>query len=139
MTALADLRPALRAYVLADAAVAALCGTRMYPGALPQGVTAPSLVYQEVASSGDHHTAGPSGLARTRMQVTAWARSWDLADQLARAVKARLDGMAGAAGSGDAAVTVQGAFFDGSRDIADDQAKLCGKAMDFIVWFVERA
>lgn len=135
-----DLRPGLRAFLAADATIAALVVaggiTRIYPNKLPQGVVATSLVYQEISNVGDHHNAGPSGLASPRMQITAWAGSADAAATLARAVKSRIDGYRGTMGSGGDAVTVQGVFFQDSRDIEDDETPtLFGKQADYrIVW-----
>lgn len=131
---LVDLRPALRAFLLADTAVAAMASSRVFPGVLPQGETRPSLVYQEVSSVGDHHTGGASGLARSRMQITAWAPTQDAAAELALLAKARLDGSFGT-WSG---VVVQGVFFDGSQDLEDTDARLRGRALDFLIWYAER-
>lgn len=135
--ALKDIRKALRAFVLADATVTTLASTRMFPGRLPQGETRDSIVYQEISAQGDHHNEGPSGLARPRFQITAWSLTADGAQALALAIKERLDGYRGVMGSGGNAVTVQGAFFDASRDIDDEVANLRGRQADYFVNFEE--
>jgi hypothetical protein len=136
---LKDIRPALRAFLLADAAISSAVGaSRIYPDEMPQGVTATSLVFQEISNVGDHHMQGPSGLARPRMQVTAWATTRDAAYALGLLVKDRLDGYVGVMGTGGDAVTVQGVFFDNSRNLKDDAASLYGRQQDFIIWFEER-
>jgi hypothetical protein len=136
---LKDIRPALRAFLLADASISAAVGaSRIYPDEMPQGVTATSLVFQEISNAGDHHMQGPSGLARPRMQVTAWAMTKDAAYALGLLVKGRLDGYVGVMGSGGAAVMVQGVFFDSSRNVKDDAASLYGRQQDFLIWFEER-
>lgn len=139
---LKDIRPALRAFLAADAAIAALVVsgsvTRIYPGKLPQGITAASLVYSEISGQGDHHNEGASGLVRVRMQIAAWATTADAAHALFLAVKNRLDGYRGAMGSGASEVTVQGAFIDSWRDLDDDAANLRGKIADYFINYEER-
>ena len=82
------LETALRSYVLADATVAALAGTRMYPRRLPQGPTLPALVYQRVDTRRLHDFDGPDGLPRARVQIAAWASNVAGAWELANAVRA---------------------------------------------------
>lgn len=131
---LADIRGGLRTYLLADAPVAALVGTRVYPVKLPQGVTAASLVYNEISGQGDHHMEGASGLVTARMQIGAWATTADAAHGLFLAVKEAIDGYQGLMGS----VYVQGVFIDSWRDIDDTVANLRGKVADYMIHYAER-
>lgn len=146
---LIDIRPGLRAYLLADAGIAVLIDSgasaqnryRIFPGQLPQGERRASIVYQEISSVGDHTNEGPSHLARPRYQITAWAETQDQAVALALLAKDRLDGYRGditwGSNSPIDSVTVRGVFFDSSRDLFDADAKLYGKASDYIIWFAE--
>lgn len=137
--ALKDIRIALRAYLLANGAVSALVGgSRIYPSKLPQGVTATSLVFNEISGAGDHHMQGASGLAQVRMQLGAWAQTADAAHALFLAVKEALDGYRGPMGSGDFEVQVQGVFIDSWRDVDDTAANLRGKLADYLIWYAER-
>jgi Protein of unknown function (DUF3168) len=130
----ADLRPSLRAFLLADAAIfAAVGGARIFPSILPQGEQRPSLVSTRISDVGDHHMQGPSGLARPRYQIDAYAQNADDADELARLVKDRLDGFSGLMG----AVRVQGAFFDSLRDSYESEAQLHRVSADYLVHFEE--
>jgi hypothetical protein len=131
-----DLRPALREYLLADAAIAALIGDRIYPNAMPQGVRATSIVYNRISDVGYHVYAGPLGFARPRYQLDAWAQTPDEAAALAGAIKERLDGFAGVMGTPP--VTVQGALFAGLRDDYDADAELYRTSQDYLILFVER-
>ncbi len=138
-----DLHPALFAFLVADAAIAAAVPAgsgkyHIYPNVLPPGVKATSIVYQEISQLGDHHNEGPSGLARTRLQVTGWGKSTSDARAIALLVKARLDGYRGTMGSGGAAITVKGVFFQDQRDLHDDELKLEGRQADYFVWYWER-
>lgn len=130
-----DIRQALRAFLLADAAIAtAVGGGRIYPLVLPQGVREASLVYTKVSGIGDYHMEGASGLARPRFQIDAWAPTADAADALGRLVKERLDGHRGVFG----ATAVQGAFCDMEREGYDAEAQLYFSGRDYMIWFNER-
>jgi hypothetical protein len=140
---LIDLRPGLRAYLLADAAIStAVGGARVYPLRLPQGQLLPSVVYQRVSGQGVHHNQGPSVLTRPRLQIDCWAADPDAAAALADLVKERLDGFRGpmpfGADSPPATVTVQGIFFEDERDLFDADAQLYRVSRDYWVWFEER-
>lgn len=132
-----DIRPALRAFLLADASIAAVVGTRIYPIKIPQGVAAASLVYTKVSARPDHHMSGASGLARPRLQLDAWAPTADAALWLADLVRERLDGYSGTMGSGGAAVTVQGVFFADEREDFDDAANLFRMSRDYFINYEE--
>jgi hypothetical protein len=139
-----DLHPALFAFLVADAAIAAAVPAgsgqyHVYPNKLPQGEKpAKSIVYQEISQLGDHHNEGASGLARSRLQITGWGTSPANAREVALLVKARLDGYRGAMGSGGSAVSVKGVFFQDQRDLYDDDLKLDGKQADYFIWYWER-
>lgn len=127
------LETALRTYTLADATVTALAGTRMYPRKLPQGPTLPALVYQRIDTRREHDMAGPDGLPRPRLQVTAWAANVAAAWDLANAVRERLDGYRGAWGD----VTVGSCLCVGERDLDDPDAGRVGVIQDYLIQFAE--
>lgn len=137
-----DIRPALRAFVLADAGISDIVGgERIYPLVLPQGVRAPSLVYSRVSGLGDHHMQGASGLARPRLQLDAWAASADDAARLADLVKGRLDGYRGpmtVPGSPAETVHVRGVFFESEREDYDGTAEMFRVSRDYLIWWAER-
>jgi hypothetical protein len=135
-----DLRPALRAFLLADATISGLVGgSRVYPVKIPQGTKDKDacVVYDRVSGAGDYHMQGPSGYSRPRFQIATWAQSADAADALARAVKDRVDGYSGPMGTGAALVQVQGVFCTDLREIYDDEVKLYGVTRDFFVHYEE--
>jgi hypothetical protein len=137
--ALADLRPALRAFLLADPTVAAAVGARIYPNRLPQGVRATAIVYRRPNRRGDHHMQGPSGLARGLWQLACWSESLDGAAALARAVKDRLEGWQGPMTDPDGnIVQVQGAFLETARDAYDDDTELRGVLAEYAIWHETR-
>jgi hypothetical protein len=144
---LADIRVGLRARLIDDASVAALVDSgasadpryRIFPVRLPQGELRASVVYSRISGLGDHHMEGASGLTRPRVQIDCWAQSANAADELARLVKARLDGFRGDILWGDdspeEAIKVQGIFFESEREFYDDVAKLYRVSHDYFVWF----
>ncbi|KQZ00900.1 hypothetical protein ASD45_08535 [Pseudolabrys sp. Root1462] len=135
-----DIRPALRAFLLADSVIStAVGGARVYPTKMAQGVTAESLVYNLISEVGDVHTEGPDGLCSARIQVDAYATTADAAMALALQVKDRLFGYRGTMGSGGNAVTVQGVFLGGTgRTEFDDIAQMHRVSRDFLVGFEDR-
>jgi hypothetical protein len=128
-----DLRPALRQFLLADASIAAVVGTRVFVGRMPQGERNPSIVYNRISDTGYHVYEGPLGFARPRMQIDAWAETPDEAAALSNLVKSRLDGFSGLMGD----VTVQGALFDSLREMYDPEAELYRVSTDYLILHVE--
>lgn len=137
---ISDIRPALRSFLLGDSTIStAVGGSRIFPGALPQGEKRASIVYTLVSDQGDYHNAGPSTLARPRMQLDAWAPTLDAATSLANLIKNRIDGYRGEMGSGATLVSVRGVFRDGGgREEYDDAAELWRNGRDYLIWFDER-
>lgn len=134
-----DIRPALRAFLLADPQISAMVGgVRVHHLTLPQGQREPSIVYQRITGLGDHHMQGPSGLTRPRFQIDAYAQTPDDATRLADLVKARLDGYRGPMTAGSETVAVQGVFFDAERDGFDAGTGLYRVSRDYLMWFEER-
>jgi len=142
-----DIRPALFAYLMADAGISAAVegavilqngGSRIFPMRLPAGIKKDSIVYTRVSGEGDHHMEGPSGLARVRMQIDAWSKTIPGAVSLANLVKERIDGFRGVMGSGAAAVTIQGIFFESEREDYDDVAELNRVSRDYFIVYEER-
>jgi hypothetical protein len=127
------LETALRSYVLADATVAALAGTRMYPRRLPQGPTLPALVYQRVDTRRLHDFDGPDGLPRARVQIAAWAANVQGATDAAALVRARLDGYRGAWGD----VEVGACLCVAERDLDDPETGRSAVVMDYMIQWRE--
>lgn len=137
-----NVRAALRHYLLADGGIAGIVGTRVFPIKLPQGEIRPSIVYTRISDAGDHHMGGASGLGRPRIQVDSWAQTYDVAAALADSVKERIDGFRGSIqwdeNSPGNSVPVQGVFFEGSRDLYDETAKLHRVSQDYFIAYEER-
>jgi hypothetical protein len=109
---------ALRTHLLADAAIAALVGTRCYPLRLPQKVTMPAIVLSLISGGRPGHLRGVGGLARARYQLDSWAQTYDGATALAAVCRQRLDGFAGewTDGGSPAVVVYAKVFYDTGQD-----------------------
>jgi uncharacterized protein DUF3168 len=143
---IADIRPALRAFLLADATVlAAVGGTRIHPIVLPQGTNGPAvpaIVHNVISEVTDHHMQGASGLVMMRLQIDAYALTASEADALARAVKNRIDGVSGVwaygSDSPQDSVTVQGCFAETARTDYQGDHKLFRSSRDYLIHYSER-
>lgn len=129
-----DIRKALRAFLLADAAIAALVVDRVFAERIPQGKAGSGcIVHSLISGQGDYHMLGPSGLVGPRYQLAAWAPTIDAAVVIANLIKDRVDGYKGVMGSGGNAVTVQGVFCAGEQDSYDGAALLNCRSRDYFL------
>lgn len=128
-----SLETALRTYVLADAAVAAAVGARMYPRRLPQGPTLPALAYQRIDTRRLHDLDGPDGLPRARVQIAAWAANVQAATDAAAAVRERLDGFKGAWGD----VQIGACLCVAERDLDDPETGRSAVVQDYMIQWRE--
>jgi hypothetical protein len=140
---LADIRPALRAFLLANPTVtAAVGGERIFPVVMPQGERRTSLVINTISETTDHHTQGSSGMVMARCQLDVYAPNPDDADTLARAVKLRIDGFAGLMPYGENSpqdsVQVQGIFSETARTDYQAEPELVRVSRDFLIWYAEK-
>lgn len=137
---LVDPRPGLRAYLLADPAVTAIIGTRLYPVQLPQGIQAASVIYNRISEIESYHNRAPSALMATRFQFDSVSQNVDEATLLADAVKERLGGFVGAVeyAPPDGVVNFEGIFFGDGRDDYDGELGFYRVSRDYLVWYKER-
>lgn len=86
----------LRTFLLADTAIAAVVGDRVFEQVLPQGTAVPSIRIWIVDGKSQEHLEGGSGLAMDRVQVDCYASTPPAADSLSTLVRLRLQGHIGA-------------------------------------------
>lgn len=137
-----DIRPGLFAFLSADASIASAVTEgsikHIYPIVLPQKVKVAAIVYTRVSGEGDYTMAGPSGYARPRYQIDAWAPTIPAAASLANFVKDALDGFTGAMGAGSNSVFVQGVFCAGEREDYDGTVEMYRVSRDYVIHHGER-
>lgn len=127
------MEEALRAYLLADAAVTAACGGRMYWSVRPQGSAYPSCVLTIISRLPERTFTGPAALAQARVQVDCYADTYAQAKALYRAVKAVLNNLT---------FTNSGkrfwGFAENERDLTDqgttEAARIHRVSADFLLW-----
>lgn len=123
------IEKSLRGALLANATVAVMVGTRIYPMILPQARAwpGPSLTFQRISTTSPVALTGETGPERMRVQIDCWDDSWTGVRALAIAVKSVLQGFSGAAGSGGESLF--GVFMDSQRDFFEPDAGPAGEGM----------
>ena len=126
-----SIETGLYAYLTANSGVSAIVSTRLYPLKLPQGATLPALAYQLISNARPHDiTAGPTGHAFPRFQITSYAESYSAAKSLAAAVRSALDGYRGAMGS---ETGVGGVALIGERDSFETETEYPSVQQDYLI------
>ncbi len=118
---------AIRAVLVADAAVAALVGADVFPALMPQGTQPPAIVYSVISSVPENSLTGTAStrLSQFRVQVDCYAKTYLEAHAVAEAVDSVLD----AQSSPNLSI-----WRESSRDDYDNEAELHRVSMDFGVW-----
>ncbi|MCL4528668.1 MAG: DUF3168 domain-containing protein [Chloroflexi bacterium] len=109
-------------------------GARIYPGALPQGVTLPAIRYFKVSDPGEPTMTGPSTLNHPRYQLDCIADGDDgylKAQILATQVITVLDGYSGAMSP----FTVYAGFQNDARDSYDPNIFRHTVSVDIVLWY----
>lgn len=138
-----DLRPAVRSYLLGDAGIAAAVTAagvaRIFPTVLPQGITLPSIVQNQITETTDYNIRGPSTLGNVRIQIDCWSDTLDGSVVLGDLVNTRLSGFFGSISWGSnsppQSVLINGIFAETARDGYDSRAFLYSRRRDFVVWY----
>jgi hypothetical protein len=83
------------ALLVNDVGVAALAGSRVYPGVIPQASPLPAIAINVVSAVPVYSDDGEDGIEGTRLQVDSYGDTYRSAKLLARAVKAVLSAYQG--------------------------------------------
>jgi hypothetical protein len=104
---------------------------KIYPIKVPQGVPYPAIVYQLI-SDVPIRCKAPGGATADeyRCQVSAYGKEYILIEQLAAAIRTALDDYKGTS-EGETLLKI---YFDGQRDLFEEEPKLFHRAMDFRVF-----
>jgi hypothetical protein len=118
---MADLGSAVRGYLAANAGVAALVSTRIYPDVLPQGYSVKSggaLTYTLIPGTHDHLLNGLAGIGRNRIEFAGFASTRAGANLIAESVKnSGLIGFTGAMGG----VFIESVMYESGPQTLDDR------------------
>lgn len=86
-----DLQSALRARLIADAAITAAIGTRVYPRNIPQDKPYPAVRYFVPTEIADRVLAGMTGRFTARVQFDVLGPSYSAAWNIARCIQKALE------------------------------------------------
>lgn len=86
------MEQALRAYLLADTAIAAVIGTRIYWSQRPQGAALPCIVLNVISSVPTYEYTGGAPIVDARVQVDVYGPDYGAVKSLARLAVTRLGG-----------------------------------------------
>lgn len=120
---MSDFFAALRARIVADAGVAAIVGTRVYPVIVPQDAASPWVRMQVISDPRRGHLKGDNAMRRSRVQIDCMARKADgegghaRSRTLAFAIIAALQGPADVAGVRFGLIEAEG-----PEDLGEDTA-----------------
>lgn len=123
----------LNDFMLADAAVAGLADTRMYPVKLPPSAVFPAITYFRVSTDRDETLDGPTGRAGARIQTSAWGNTYAEAKQLAEAIRLRLNGYRGPMTDGTDTVDVKRVSLITENDLHDDARDVFQVVQDWLI------
>ena len=127
---------AIYSLLSADPGIAAIVADRITPVVSLEGGDMPALTYLIVDSIRAYSLAGPSGVARARVQFDSWGNHYLDARRLADAVRKAVSGFKGQIG-GDAGVTIEGIFIEDKTAPWEPQAKLYRAMQEAEVTYVE--
>jgi hypothetical protein len=128
-----SLETDLRTYLLADAGISALVGTRAGPEPLAQNSPLPAITYRRIDTQRGMTLGGPEALQRPYMVLTSWAVMLIDARDLADKIRHRLTGFAGIMGS----TTIQVIFPRDDRDGYEPEVPAHFTDLDFEIWAEE--
>jgi hypothetical protein len=127
------MEEAIIARLLADSGLAAIVGTRVFPGSRPQGSALPAVVMNRISGGPLYADDGEVGLEQARIQIDCWAESYGEAKLLARAVTACLSAFDGTVG----ATTFEFIELENERDLREGGSDAATypfrTALDFVV------
>lgn len=119
---MAQLEPKIFTALTGDTGVSAIVGSRVYPVVIPQKAALPCVTYLRVSGPQEMSLSGHSGLESVRVQVDAWAESYETAKSLASAIQSAL------LGASTFAVTSAS-----DRDLFEDETGVFRVSTDFHV------
>lgn len=122
-------------YLLAQASLTALIGSRLYNLVLPDGdrTTYPAITYQRVSGPRVQNLTGSSGYAGPRFRFVVYAQDYVTAKNVAEQLRLELQDYVGTMG------TVQGVSvtFLGDTDLFEDEDNIPRVASDYEIFHEE--
>lgn len=137
-----DIETALYQYLAATTTVTGYTSGRIYPSMIPQGVKLPAIVLYKISNPPIHAMSADPELHSPRFQVSVFDDDYDVAKNVAKAVRVALrdyqTSVSGLMGDATSGVDVQRVFFEGEIDLHDLDPETAENkfhiAQDFIIW-----
>jgi len=114
---MASLEEGIVSILRADATVAGLLGTRIYPWMRPQGTTFPAIVYELDGTDPEQDLDGYGGMTRAELSISCIDEQYGGAKTLAAAVLGALNGYTGTPTDG---VAINSLVHDNDIGIVED-------------------
>lgn len=109
------IRAGLNQYLTSKETLAAIVGTRIYPGARPQGSALPALGTARLSGAHAHYITGGAGRGDPRFMLDCMAETYAEADGLAEAVRNVMQGFSGEMGD----ITITSCTLEDDSDQVD--------------------
>ena len=110
-----------------DAGLSALVGNKVFALVIPQGTKLPCITFQRIGGMPANTLSGHSGLEEIDRQIDVWARDYDEAKAIAKAVRAAMP----PSGPRFSAHLIE------DQDLYEDGTNYFRVNMEFKVWFLE--
>lgn len=110
-----------------DAGLSALVGNKVFALVIPQGTKLPCVTFQRLGGMPANTLSGHSGLEEIDLQIDVWARDYDEAKAIAKAVRAAMP----PSGPRFSAHLIE------DQDLYEDGTNYFRVNMEFKVWFLE--
>ena len=122
-----DFETALLRTLREDAGLSALVGNKVFALVIPQGTKLPCITFQRIGGMPANTLSGHSGLEEIDLQIDVWARDYDEAKAIAKAVRAAMP----PSGPRFSAHLIE------DQDLYEDGTNYFRVNMEFKVWFLE--
>ena len=110
-----------------DAGLSALVGNKVFALVIPQGTKLPCITFQRIGGMPANTLSGHSGLEEIDLQIDVWARDYDEAKAIAKAVRSAMP----PSGPRFSAHLIE------DQDLYEDGTNYFRVSMEFKVWFLE--
>ena len=122
-----DFESVLLRMLQEDAGLSTLVGSKVFPLFIPSGNHLPCVTFQRLGGRPANTLYGASGLEEIDLQIDVWARDYDEAKAIAKAVRAAMPP------NGE----VFGAHLIEDQDLYEDGTNYFRVSMEYKVWFLE--
>lgn len=127
MASAVDFETVLLRMLQEDAGLSTLVGSKVFALVIPQGTKLPCITFQRIGGMPANTLSGHSGLEEIDLQIDVWARDYDEAKAIAKAVRAAMP----PSGPRFSAHLIE------DQDLYEDGTNYFRVSMEYKVWFLE--